>query len=52
MKKLIDLTHEITYGLPVYPGDKKTMLCQTQSLDIDGYNSLQQGAGCCYFTIE
>ncbi|MDF2521661.1 MAG: cyclase family protein [Clostridia bacterium] len=39
MKKLIDLTHTIVNGLPVYPGDHETRLSQTKSVHKDGYNN-------------
>lgn len=37
--KLIDLTHEIESGMPVYPGDMKTSLYQSHTLDKDHYNN-------------
>ncbi|HRS20886.1 MAG TPA: cyclase family protein [Clostridia bacterium] len=37
--KLIDLSHEIYNGMPVYPGDTETDLRQIKYLDADGYNN-------------
>jgi len=37
--KLIDLSHEIHDGMPVYPGDTKTDLRQIKYLDADEYNN-------------
>lgn len=39
MYKLIDLTHTIVNGLPVYPGDGATVLQQTKFIDKDAYNN-------------
>ncbi|MGI6669821.1 MAG: cyclase family protein [Acetivibrionales bacterium] len=37
--KLIDLSHEIEDGMPVYPGDTKTNLIQIKYLGTDKYNN-------------
>jgi len=37
--KLIDLSHEIEDGMPVYPGDTKTNLVQIKYLSTDKYNN-------------
>lgn len=39
MYKLIDLTHTIVNGLPVYPGDGETVLKQTRFLEKDMFNN-------------
>lgn len=39
MKKLIDLTQTIEDNMPVYPGDLKTSLVQTEYLSKDKYNN-------------
>lgn len=36
---LIDLTHNIQAGMPVYPGDEETVLLQTNHLQQDGYSN-------------
>lgn len=36
---LIDLTHIIHAGMPVYPGDEETVLLQSNSMDKDGYTN-------------
>ncbi|CAH1216933.1 Kynurenine formamidase [Paenibacillus plantiphilus] len=36
---LIDLTHIIHAGMPVYPGDEETVLLQSNSIDTDGYTN-------------
>lgn len=41
MYKLIDLTHTIVDGLPVYPGDAETKLNQTKYLNKDKHNNHQ-----------
>jgi len=37
--KLIDLSHEIYYGMPVYPGDPEINLLHIKQLDSDKYNN-------------
>ena len=37
--KLIDLSHVIADGMPVYPGDTETRLLQVRFLDTDKYNN-------------
>jgi len=39
--KLIDLSHEIYDGMPVYPGDTETSLVQIKHLGTDGYNNFR-----------
>lgn len=45
MDRLIDLSHTIEDGMPVYPMDAKTTVSQCARLDLDGYNNhyLQTG---------
>ncbi|GFN30090.1 cyclase [Paenibacillus curdlanolyticus] len=38
---IIDLTHPIRDGLPVYPGDEPTVLKHTQTYHADGYSNHQ-----------
>ncbi|WP_438448738.1 cyclase family protein [Gorillibacterium sp. sgz5001074] len=42
---LIDLTHSIRDGMPVYPGDTETQLIQTAYLTADHYNGFELGTG-------
>jgi len=37
--RLIDLSHKIEHGMPVYPGDSKTNLYQKNFLNTDKYNN-------------
>jgi len=39
--KLVDLSHEITVNMPVYPGDPKTDLIQIKHLSADEYNNFR-----------
>lgn len=39
LTKLIDLSHELHDGIPVYPGDEEFRLVQTKSAKRDGYTS-------------
>ncbi|MPN24519.1 Kynurenine formamidase [bioreactor metagenome] len=39
MEKLIDLTQTIEDNMPVYPGDMKTKLVQTEYLNVNSYNN-------------
>ncbi|MHB8064620.1 MAG: cyclase family protein [Ruminiclostridium sp.] len=36
--KLIDLSHDIVYGMPIYPGDSEVILTQTKVYSRDQYN--------------
>jgi Predicted metal-dependent hydrolase len=38
MEKLIDISHCIEDGMPVYPGDMETRLSKAKELTVDGYN--------------
>lgn len=38
MNKLIDLTHKIENGMPVYPGDMETTLTISRELNVNGFN--------------
>lgn len=39
MHNIMDLSHTIRDGMPVYPGDGKSELVQSRFLDIDRYNN-------------
>ncbi len=39
MERLIDLTYIIENNMPIYPGDIKTSLFQTNYLNVDSYNN-------------
>lgn len=43
--RLVDLTQVIESDMPVYPGDRRTTITQTQYLDRDGYNNHQLETG-------
>lgn len=43
--KLIDLSHEISDNMPVYPGDPKTDLLQIKQLSEDEYNNFKLDIG-------
>lgn len=45
MKKYFDLSHIITNEMPVYPRDYKTLLMQTEYLQIHHYNSFRLESG-------
>lgn len=38
MRRIIDLTHPVYSGMPVYPGDCETELVQAASVGVEGYN--------------
>lgn len=38
---IVDLTHEITDGMPVYPGDSETRLAQTRFLTQDSHSNYE-----------
>jgi kynurenine formamidase len=40
MKKYIDLSHTISQGMPVYPGDAPTVVTPSTTIGSDGFNSL------------
>ena len=45
LKRIIDLTHPITAGMPVYPGDPAVRFTQVHSINEGGYNVSEVSMG-------
>ncbi|MHB9037885.1 MAG: cyclase family protein, partial [Armatimonadota bacterium] len=41
MRRIIDLSHTITAGMPVYPGDPEVRFNQVHTIKDDGYNNTE-----------